>query len=89
MKTHRKSLINYLPSTVKMALKFQVCVCPNNIYFANYICSVLNFIGIASMFISNYHYLFLLFDFPLIELKFPGDLIHILLNSIHFHLRIF
>ena len=39
-------------------------------------------IGIASMFISNYCDLFLLFKFRLIEVKFPGDLINILLNSI-------
>ena len=42
------------------------------------------FIGTASMFVSNYHYHFLLSKFPLIELKFSGDLTHIKFNTLSF-----
>ena len=34
------------------------------------------FIGTASMFISNYHYLLILFNFPLTELKFPVEILY-------------
>ena len=67
-----------------MPLKFQVCVpIAFTLEMIFSLFSSTKFIGIASIFISNYHYLFLLFNFPLIE-KFPGDLHLIKFNTLSF-----